>query len=528
MRLSRLAARLLGLAVAALIVLPFAIERIEAFGGDGADRPAFASLEYTPSSTSASEPGGTVRDGGARRPGDRGDATPPTTDRARRRATAASPAATVLFEARVTRAGSSHPRRVITNIAVSKTGACDLVLRWTGGGMLRVAIRELESKRWVASDGSERNPKIVTAKLTAGVTYRVAVWTIRGGGSFELSSTSPSVIVLEEAPQDQEVQPTTTTAAPSASTTTTTPVRATTTTTTTTTTKPPPRSLGSGYPGEPANGTLLWGSSVAGNGDPVARHEKPAGHPLTVRRTFWQWDQRTGSMVDTARGDVAHGRVPWVSVKTPGWSQMAAGDHDAGIDAMLGALDGINGPVWLTIHHEPEGGGGVNSPDDPGGPAAHVAMNRRVRERMTALGTDNIALAPVLMSWTWNSASGRNPDAWWEPGIYDFVGVDHYQDSESSLLTTTWFKVRSWAAARGVDVAVGEWGMRGTDKAAGNRMREWYDHAAGSHSDGRGARVVGLSAFDSSLNSPSGSWELKGTQLETFHDLLADKRTANP
>jgi hypothetical protein len=273
---------------------------------------------------------------------------------------------------------------------------------------------------------------------------------------------------------------------------------------------------------------LLWGSSITGNGDPVARHEKPAGHPLTVRRTFWQWDQRTGSMVDTARGDISHGRVPWVSVKPPSWSATAAGDHDSEIDAMLKALDALSGPVWLTIHHEPEGGGGVNSPDDPGGPAAHVAMNRQVRERMTALGTDNIALAPVLMSWSWNSASGRNPDAWWEPGIYDFIGVDHYQDSESSLLTTTWFKVRSWAAARGVDVAVGEWGMRGTDKAAGNRVREWYEHAAGSHSDGRGARVVGLSAFDSGLNSPTGTWELKGAQLATFHNLLADKRTANP
>jgi hypothetical protein len=528
MRLSRLAARLLGLAVAAVIVLPFAIERIEAFGGDAADRPAFASSEGTASSTTASDTGGTLRDKGARPPADRGDASPPTTDRARRRAAAPSPAATVLFDGRVTRADSRHPRWVITNIAVSKTGAGDFVLGWTGDGMLRMSIRELDSKRWVASDASERNPKTVTAKLTAGVTYRVAVWTIRGSGSFELSSTSPSVTVLEEAPQDQEVQPTTTTTAPPASTTTTTaPVR-TTTTTTTTTTKPPPRSLGSGYPGEPANGTLLWGSSITGNGDPVARHEKPAGHPLTVRRTFWQWDQRTGSMVDTARGDISHGRVPWVSVKPPSWSATAAGDHDSEIDAMLKALDALSGPVWLTIHHEPEGGGGVNSPDDPGGPAAHVAMNRQVRERMTALGTDNIALAPVLMSWSWNSASGRNPDAWWEPGIYDFIGVDHYQDSESSLLTTTWFKVRSWAAARGVDVAVGEWGMRGTDKAAGNRVREWYEHAAGSHSDGRGARVVGLSAFDSGLNSPTGTWELKGAQLATFHNLLADKRTANP
>ena len=78
---------------------------------------------------------------------------------------------------------------------------------------------------------------------------------------------------------------------------------------------------------------------------------------------------------------------------------MAAGDHDAEIDDLLTRLDAMDGPVWLTIHHEPEGGGGVNSSDDPAGPEAHVAMNRRVRERMTAQGTDNIALAPVLMTY---------------------------------------------------------------------------------------------------------------------------------
>ena len=51
--------------------------------------------------------------------------------------------------------------------------------------------------------------------------------------------------------------------------------------------------------------------------------------------------------------------------------------------------------------------------------------------------------------------------------------------------------------------------------------------AAGSNADGKGARVVGLSAFDSALNSPSGSWELKGEQLTTFWKLLNDPRTAN-
>jgi len=282
------------------------------------------------------------------------------------------------------------------------------------------------------------------------------------------------------------------------------------------------------YPGRPATGTLAWGCSVPWNVDLVARHEVPADHPVTLHRSFYQWNQRTGSMITTATDDLESGRLPWVSVKPPSWVAMAAGERDAEIDAMLTALDAIDGPVWLTIHHEPEGGGGVNSPDDPGGPSAHVGMNRRVRERMTALGVDNVALAPILMSYTWKPASGRDPEEWWAPGIYDFLGVDHYQETEISMLEPAWYDIRAFAAEKGVELAVGEWGMRGTNTAAGNRMKEFYDHAAGSHADGMGARVVGLSYFDSGQNSPSGSWELVGAQLSMFHTLINDPRTADP
>jgi hypothetical protein len=281
------------------------------------------------------------------------------------------------------------------------------------------------------------------------------------------------------------------------------------------------------YPGQAPPGMLVWGAAVQGNGDPVARHETPAGHPLAVRRTYFQWSQRTTGMINIAKDDVAHSRLPWVSIKPPSWAEMAAGQHDAEIDAMLKALQGVAGPVWLTVHHEPEGGGGVNAPDDPAGPAGHVAMNERVRQRMTALGVSNVALAPILMSWTWDPASKRDPEQWWKAGIYDFVGIDHYKDAEATLLTATWGKVRAWAKQKGVDVAVGEWGVRGSDAAAGQLVQEWYDAAADSDSDGAGARVVGLCAFDSNLNSPSGGWELTGAQLTTFWDLLNDPRTAD-
>ncbi|HEY0252344.1 MAG TPA: hypothetical protein VGC41_12505, partial [Kofleriaceae bacterium] len=153
------------------------------------------------------------------------------------------------------------------------------------------------------------------------------------------------------------------------------------------------------YPGDPAPGTVFWGAAVQGNTDPGPRHETPSGHPLAVHRTYWQWSQRTSSMLAMAQADLAHDRLPWISVK-PGhsWHDMGAGTYDAEIDQMLNALKQLDGPVWLTVHHEPEGGGGVNAPDDPGGPAEHIKMNRRVRQRMTALGVHNVALAPVLMS----------------------------------------------------------------------------------------------------------------------------------
>lgn len=281
------------------------------------------------------------------------------------------------------------------------------------------------------------------------------------------------------------------------------------------------------YPGQPRPGTLYWGAAVAANGDPVPRHETPSGHPLAVRRTFFQWSQRTTGLVSTAKDDLAHDRLPWVSVKPPSWAEMGAGSHDAEIDAMIDALGALSGPVWLTVHHEPEGGGGSNTPDDPAGPSGHLAMNTRVRQRIDARGAKNIALAPILMSWTWVAASGRDPEAWWGNGVYHFVGIDHYRDDQKSLLGTDWTTIRTWAKGKGVDVAVGEWGMRGTDATASQRVHEWYDAAAGSSADGTGARVVGLSAFDSGENAPSGSWELKGEQLTAFQLLLADPRTAH-
>jgi len=243
---------------------------------------------------------------------------------------------------------------------------------------------------------------------------------------------------------------------------------------------------------------------------------------MGLRRTFFQWSQRETSMVTTAQADIRAGRVPWVSVKPPGWSSVASGAYDAQIDSMLRKLDSLGGPVWLTVHHEPEGGAGVNSPDDPGGATAWRAMQQRIRARITAVGTKNIAFGSVLMSYTWDPGSGRNPAEWWVANTFDFAGVDHYvyKESVASMNTAPFRSVRSFYASRGVPIALGEWGNRGTDAVAANEMQAFYDLAIGSATDGAGARVVGMAYFDSNLNSPDGGWSLTGEPLNRFRALM--------
>ena len=287
---------------------------------------------------------------------------------------------------------------------------------------------------------------------------------------------------------------------------------------------PDPGSWQPAYPGQTAPGTVLWGNSLSGNTDPYSKHEQPTGKRIGVRRTFQpSWSQtRINNMVSIATSDIAVGRVPWVSIKPPSWAEMAAGNHDTLIDDMLTKLGALNGPVWLTIHHEPDGGGGVTAPDDPAGPAGHLAMNARVRQRMAALGVTNIALAPILMTYSWlPTAWHRNPDLWWDSDIYDFMGVDHYRDS-GSLLTSRWNDVRAWGYTKGVDINVGEWGLKdipGNEDA----IHEWHQMTITSHTTPGRARVSGVAYFDSDRGAGEamdGYWTLLGARLAAFHTRL--------
>ena len=144
------------------------------------------------------------------------------------------------------------------------------------------------------------------------------------------------------------------------------------------------------YPAQPPVGTLFWGAAIGGNSDPVARHEAPSGYVLSLRRTFFGWDHRTGYMIDTAAGDLQSARLPWVSIKTPSWADMAAGLHDDEIDEMLEALDALQGQLRHALTHAAVHGHVAFRSSGPAGSSGPLTPP-----------PPSVALAPILMSWTW-------------------------------------------------------------------------------------------------------------------------------
>lgn len=146
-----------------------------------------------------------------------------------------------------------------------------------------------------------------------------------------------------------------------------------------------------------------------------------AGARLAIRRTYWG-AQDTSRAVAAAREDLSAGRIPWLSFKLPfAWDQMASGAGDSWARQLANELGGLPGPVWVALHHEPEGDGTI---------ADWVAMQRRLGPMLHA--QSNVAFSIIVTGW--NQLYSGNPefslDALWPgDGFVDLVGFDPYNFS---------------------------------------------------------------------------------------------------
>lgn len=238
--------------------------------------------------------------------------------------------------------------------------------------------------------------------------------------------------------------------------------------------------------GIPLRGQVLFGAATASpDQDPEGR-ESTVGGKLGIHRTYWRGDQQAKA-VRRAEDDIANGRLPWISFKTPyapgtstpmSWERMVAGEGDDWAMDVAEQLGRLPGPVWVAVHHEPEGDGDEQ---------AWKAMQQRLAPFFRAY--PNIAFTVILTGWHqfYTTNASLSMDALYPGSSHvDVVGFDPYLYYGTRIpgpgMNTGWLELReyyarisSWASsAGGVKWAIAETGY--SDLAA-ERDVAWLSRA---------------------------------------------------
>jgi hypothetical protein len=179
---------------------------------------------------------------------------------------------------------------------------------------------------------------------------------------------------------------------------------------------------------------VLWGLSPA----PAPIHhgtstkeeeaeylEARIGRKFDVTRHYLQGASNTWTGNGELQATVAHGRIPVFSFRSGSWtwSQVANGAADTALRARFNELLQASNPLWrraiIGFENEPEAETGTN-----GTPAQYRAAFEHIVDLAHSMGVPN-EWTTFLMEYTWQKASGRDPEVWIPNGI-DYLGVHGY------------------------------------------------------------------------------------------------------
>lgn len=255
-------------------------------------------------------------------------------------------------------------------------------------------------------------------------------------------------------------------------------------------------------------GKMLIGAAHGSNTDP-APIETVLGRKLNLRRTYWKGTAaQVAAAVAMAKGDLAKGRTPFLSFKLPAsWAEMASGSQDAWVTNLRDKLAALDGPVWVVLHHEPEGDGTI---------ADWLAMQKHC---LPLLATGKIVPGVCVTGYQQVTGGGIKFGDCWPGSVAKFFAVDLYQrygTTKDGKKQTTWTdlkgqlaKVNAFAKSVGVPWVNAETGI--TDDAFAARPSAMADLFA-AHRDND---CAALCYFDTILNS-AGSWPMTGAKLAAF------------
>ena len=271
--------------------------------------------------------------------------------------------------------------------------------------------------------------------------------------------------------------------------------------------------------GIPRCGALL-GASYGSNSSP-RRWERSMGRGLGVHRTYYDGDT-VDAAVSTARSDLRHNRVPWISFKLPySWEEMRDGRGDTWTRQLARRMARLNGPVWLAFHHEPEGDGDLR---------AWTAMQARLAP-IVRRAAPNVAYSIILTGWNqlYGDRTYSLNKVWPRNTKIDLVGFDVYDKygvptEKSKRVAHTDFerdyfpRFRAFARRHKVAWGLSETGQ--TDRSAAVNPK-WVERTYQSLSRHDG---VALAYFNTTLNSIA-PWRLKGAKEKAFATTLHNTPT---
>jgi hypothetical protein len=257
------------------------------------------------------------------------------------------------------------------------------------------------------------------------------------------------------------------------------------------------------------DGSLYFGASTPP--ERLAAFEAQLGNRLSCYRSYFQGNE-VGRLHRQVVGDLADARMPIASIKPPG-SWAATAENHGWIESLVAHLGDLRDQLFLCVHHEPENdAAGFGTADD------YVAMQNAVLDA-AAETARNVVVVPILGTWSFDERSDRLPSEWnvHRAAVY---GLDLY-NPWSPTNGKDWipFADKLDLAAQEADgrpMLIGEYGCR-SDPAQPGRAAQWLTDAFDAALD---AGVVAMAYFNSSRNSPDGSWELDGETLPVFEDLM--------
>jgi hypothetical protein len=249
--------------------------------------------------------------------------------------------------------------------------------------------------------------------------------------------------------------------------------------------------------GIPSCGAYV-GGAYGGNAN-VAPWEKYNGRKLGIHRTYFG-PNSANSALKTAKNDVANKRVPWMSFKAPhSWSAMASGKGDAWAKNLATKLKSAGGPVWVAVHHEPEGDGDIQT-------------WKKMQERLAPImrkAAPNLGYTVIFMGYhQFHGAKKYSLANTWPKTKIDVAGFDIYEKygakgvKEWKQFGKHYFApLKKWSAKTGVPWGLAETGY--TDAAARKSPRRIVSiYNALKKYDG-----IAYSYFNTNLNSVA-NWKL--------------------